>query len=322
MVSSRDKVASGEDWRPADARLRNAWTDAARRQTVKSLGNISVDPSHQRLVIFVDTSDDVAPGSIVGFGDPLNLVDDNEGARYEVIFANASPTTGRWAIAVDGVPANGIAPAILVGVAWALVDIQDENDTHADIVTDTLKSKDKTGYAEILYKPPGTGVKWCCLFMGANSRCCNGSTVFCNFCDNGLAPFEYGVTVSGVISEPNVSNVSEADQDAVRDLVNGTHILAHIGNCTWEKIISYSGDRDYTITMGIVIAPDDTILQIDADEDAPGPAQSLGRWKIDHVGTDPACTKDLVFPYDFGLYAPNESIVNFESVGSLTASPQ
>jgi hypothetical protein len=228
LPSSRDKVTKGQEWSPPTAALQNAWTEAAGRINVLEGRLGRQPPVIQNVEIFIKAASAITPGDPASFGDPINIVSSKGEARYDPIFNQVSLESQRFAISKHNVLNGEVGRFVLVGVAWAQVDIQDESDTHADIVDDVLKSKDKTGYAEILYKPPGIGVQWCCLFMGANSRCCN-SIAFCSLCANGLAPFEYGVTVAGVISEAGFSNVSEADQDAVRDLINGDHVLPYLG---------------------------------------------------------------------------------------------
>lgn len=170
MPSSNDLVSQGQNWQPESARLRNAWTRAAWSHETRALGHSQNSSLQDALTVRVSASasQDFPPGSAVGLGDPTFVPADNEDSQYNPVFSYVAPTEGKWAIAVRGLEEGTVGLCVLVGVAWAEVDIQSPTDTHADIDAGVLKSGE-VGYAKILYKPAGTGVNWCCLQLGGGT---------------------------------------------------------------------------------------------------------------------------------------------------------
>jgi len=103
------------------------------------------------------------------------------GAVLELTTSVATPT--RYAIVLNGIARAGVDPpcAVLLadaanneivdattsGVCVANVDIIDADNTHARVVPgDTQLKGDFGGWARIIYKPTGTGVKSCVLHVG------------------------------------------------------------------------------------------------------------------------------------------------------------
>lgn len=103
------------------------------------------------------------------------------GAVLELTTSVATPT--RYAIVLNGIARAGVDPpcAVLLadaanneivdattsGVCVANVDIIDADNTHARVVPgDTQLRGDFGGWARIIYKPSGTGVKSCVLHVG------------------------------------------------------------------------------------------------------------------------------------------------------------
>lgn len=167
MPSSRDLVRRGQEWSPPRADLQNSWTETASafRFATRDLKGKKTETPLRNVEIFIEASSSVSIGSVVGFGQPLNLVTDRSDSRFEPVFAQSTPSEGRFAVAKHGVENGAVAACVLIGVAWTQVDVQATTDTHADWISGSLKSA-RNGYAKILYKPGGTGVNWCCLQLG------------------------------------------------------------------------------------------------------------------------------------------------------------
>lgn len=254
MLSSRDKVQSGQRWEPRTAAQHNAWTDAA--QAIAQLNRSSLIQSKQGLEytpIFIEAASTIPPGTVVGFGNPNLLASNNETAMQRVVFDYATPTAGRWAVAQKGIGTSEFEECVLTGIAWAQVNVTDATHTHADIDAGALKSA-TSGYAKILYKPGGTGTSWCCLQLGCcgaaseagngvSKQCfcglvqtmledmslttpaqdglraiwtgCNCGTA-CSSCDNGIAASEYQLAITGMpAANPYVGSISNACWDAI-----------------------------------------------------------------------------------------------------------
>lgn len=164
----QDDAKPGQDWSPPPARLHNAWNAAARKVLPNSdtpnTSNKSPD-DHLAITIKNDTGSNIAVGDVVGFGDPLLLVSSAGESQRRITFEHASPVAGKWAVAANSIKDDFAGQCVLVGIAWAQVNVTDANHTHADISGGSLVSGD-SGYAKILYKPNSTGTDWCCLQLG------------------------------------------------------------------------------------------------------------------------------------------------------------
>lgn len=175
----QDDAKPGQDWSPPPARLHNAWNAAARKVLPNSdtpnTSNKSPD-DHLAITIKNDTGSNIAVGDVVGFGDPLLLVSSAGESQRRITFEHASPVAGKWAVAANSIKDDFAGQCVLVGIAWAQVNVTDANHTHADISGGSLVSGD-SGYAKILYKPAGTGTDWCCLQLGLPDGSGGGGTV-------------------------------------------------------------------------------------------------------------------------------------------------
>lgn len=74
----------------------------------------------------------------------------------------------------------------------------------------------------------------------------------CDNCKDGKAAKRYSVVIAGVrsysdvftprLGGPLTSSIDEDDQNALRDLINDTHVLESVGGCSWNKTIEYKSD--------------------------------------------------------------------------------
>lgn len=66
---------------------------------------------------------------------------------------------------------NGAGNCMIIGVSRVKVDIKNESDTTAGLITgDATKLESGKAGATILYKPAGTGVKWCLVLLGGGEK--------------------------------------------------------------------------------------------------------------------------------------------------------
>ena len=112
-----------------------------------------------------DTGADLDAGAVVELsGSPLT----DPGNQYPwfsgIVRAGDDPVC---AVLYDPIPDGDLGLAVVSGVVFANVDIQDADNTHARISPSATQfTGDFGGYARILYKPSGTGVKWCAVLLG------------------------------------------------------------------------------------------------------------------------------------------------------------
>lgn len=219
----QDDVKPGQDWAPPPARLHNAWNAAARAVLPNSdsvrIGNRNPD-DHLSINVKNTSGSDIAIGDIVGFGNPLLLVSSVGESREQVTFGYASPAVGKWAVASDGIDKDFAGRCVLVGVAWAQVNVTDANHTHADVSGAGLVSGD-SGYAKILYKPAGTGTDWCCLQLGLPDGSGSGTKVRNVILDSDLAAASCSgnettvITTTGVFADYSDPSTKGATAEAV-----------------------------------------------------------------------------------------------------------
>ncbi|PQO39338.1 hypothetical protein C5Y96_05650 [Blastopirellula marina] len=87
-------------------------------------------------------------------------------------FEGTTPTTadhlGRFVVLLEPIADGAIGRACLVGLVIANVQINDANDTHAEVLnSSSVKlTSSRHGTARILYKPAGTGDKLCAVKIG------------------------------------------------------------------------------------------------------------------------------------------------------------
>lgn len=81
-----------------------------------------------------------------------------------IVRAGADPVCG---VSLSPIYQDAIGPVQVSGVCLANVDIIDADNTHARVVpSSTQFTGDFGGYARILHKPSGTGVKLCVVLLG------------------------------------------------------------------------------------------------------------------------------------------------------------
>jgi hypothetical protein len=124
--------------------------------------------------ILNDTSIDLDVGHVLGIEGPLINPPENEYEFcYRLHLTGIAPLeashTGKFAVAVEPIPAGGIRRACVSGLCVARVNVTDEDETDwADVSngdTDYLAAG-ASGGAQILWIESGTGIKWAIVRVG------------------------------------------------------------------------------------------------------------------------------------------------------------
>lgn len=169
------KVLPGDRLRvPAGAW--NTFIDAAQAH-LRSQRSVRARPgaiSRQATVVRVrnDTGSDRGQYEVLGLGAPIILPTTNERSfRERVALVGELPTeaahAGKFAICQEPIPSGRICAGWVAGVTIAKIDVTDEDHEFADVADGvaTHLASGKAGSALILWKEPGTGVKWAVIRM-------------------------------------------------------------------------------------------------------------------------------------------------------------
>ncbi len=91
-----------------------------------------------------------------------------QGVYLECVAATEADHGSSFIITLQSIAKDEIGWAVLMGTTWARVDIQSVADTHAVIDPgDPTRLKGAGGgHAKIVWKPEGTGLKWCVVQIG------------------------------------------------------------------------------------------------------------------------------------------------------------
>lgn len=111
----------------------------------------------QPLLIQNDTGADLERGHVAQLGDPL--IDEMEPDKFRFIGVDvADPAERKFVIARNAIKMGEIGAVVATGVCLAVVDVQDEDDTHAFPADgDFVLTSGKSGPLELLQDPDGTG---------------------------------------------------------------------------------------------------------------------------------------------------------------------
>lgn len=182
MADPLRKVRTGEPLRiPAAAY--NAFVDAAhlaRRVDPDTLRDPSLPAAHEHLVwVRNDSSEDLPRFGALGIAGPIiepgESGNDDEFKRQTALIGAAITTTdeyvGRFVIAREPVASGRIGLAVIRGTTPAIMNVVDEDHTHADTYPDEQHLRSGfTGAARILWKEDGTGLKLAVIDIGPADR--------------------------------------------------------------------------------------------------------------------------------------------------------
>lgn len=184
MADPLRKVRTGEPLRiPAGAY--NAFIDAAhlaRRVDPDTLRDAALPAVHEHLVLVRNDSGEDLPrfgalgivGPIIEPGAPGEGNDDEFKRRTALVGAAITTTdeyVGRFVIAREPIVAGRIGLAVIRGTTPAIMNVIDEDHTHADTYPDEQHLRSGfTGAARILWKEDGTGLKLAVIDIGPADR--------------------------------------------------------------------------------------------------------------------------------------------------------
>lgn len=112
-----------------------------------------------------DSGGDLDAGAVLEIdGTPLDDPDKNVPWFLGVVRTGNDPFC---AVLLEPIESGKFGSAVVSGIVFADVDIQDADNTHARVVPSSTQLKgDFGGWARIIYKPSGTGVKRCAVLVG------------------------------------------------------------------------------------------------------------------------------------------------------------
>lgn len=100
------------------------------------------------------------------------------------------------------------------------------------------------------------------------SRCCCVSPATCAFCETGVGPQQWQLTIGGVVpvySNPGGDGISDADLDAIVSQINATHDIPYSSDCVWLHEFSVNGEAGNVYDVRIrVLMTDSTFPTIPA----------------------------------------------------------
>jgi len=182
MSGDLRKVRTGEPLR-IPARAYNAFVDAAhlaRRIEADTAAGAALRGPHEHLVLVRNESGaDLPRFGILGVDRPIiepgeDGNPDEFKRRAAVVGAAITPTTeyvGRFVVAREPLAAGKIGWSVIRGVTPAMVNVIDEEHSHADTYPDEqILRSGFTGAARILWKEPGTGELLALIEMGPADR--------------------------------------------------------------------------------------------------------------------------------------------------------
>jgi hypothetical protein len=178
-----NKVAAGQPFRPS-ARQWNDFVDAARTLQNSELNQgFDVDlPEHSQTKILIKNESGAALRrfSIVALGEPWKTPDEDlPQFKRQIVFRGVAPLYDEctepknpFAILLEPLQPGGVGEAVIAGVSVAQVNVVREFDPFAEVEPGNLTSLRSVphGRTRILWKEPGTGLKWCVVRISDRPR--------------------------------------------------------------------------------------------------------------------------------------------------------
>jgi hypothetical protein len=175
-----------------------------------------------------DVGSDLAAGSVVELSSSLLTTLDRQHLWLAGVQRTANDPT--CAILLEDIPDGSIGVAQVTGVCLASVDVNDEDNTHARFAagSNTLEG-DFGGWARILWKPSGTGVKQCVVQIPsdgvnivrqatASGTITTGSSGTANIYVNGASRGTVTVWNDWIATPANIGNATELYVQYFHDL--------------------------------------------------------------------------------------------------------
>lgn len=122
------------------------------------------------------TGSDQAEFAVYGLGDSVKSKEDAPADFFSnpLVEGNTPTTavyTSKFGVCLRKCLINAFAPVVVTGIVAVQIDITDTDHTHADVKNgDTTQlASGFSGSALIIWKPAGTGTKWCLVNLGGGS---------------------------------------------------------------------------------------------------------------------------------------------------------
>lgn len=154
----------------------NAFIDAARDQQARQRSSEQSAQAAARssgLVLVKNASGaDRGRFDVLGVDGPVfGPADNPDGFRNKLALRGVTPTSdhaGRFVILQEPLKAGAIGHAIAGGVSIVKIDVQAEGDRMADAADGAAGNliSGGSGVAQVLWKEPGTGVRWAVVRLG------------------------------------------------------------------------------------------------------------------------------------------------------------
>ena len=177
------KVNAGQPFRPS-ARDWNEFVDTARSLETSELNqSFDIDlPEHSQTKILIKNESGVLQPrfSILALGEPWKTPDEDlPQFKRQLVFRGVVPQKYEchepkhpYVVLLEPLQPDGIGEAVLAGIVITQVNVIREIDPFAEVVegnTTSLRSVPH-GRTRILWKEPGTGVKWCVVRISDRPR--------------------------------------------------------------------------------------------------------------------------------------------------------
>lgn len=186
-----------------------------------------------------NTSGDVVAGAVVEIsGTDITDLRRDQCWLNGIVRAGVDPACGVY---LEATPDGAFGRCVLSGVVIASVDIIDADNTHARVLPGSTQLRgDFGGWARIIYKPSGTGVKTCVVQVGETRTVRRKARATTTVTDGGTGSADVFIQGS---ARGNVT-VEYNWMTGAGDIANGSDLL-----------IEYFHDEDKWVVVGAECAP-------------------------------------------------------------------
>jgi hypothetical protein len=193
------------------------------------------------LFIRNDTGSAISAGDVLMISGIVSAPPVNGSIVFTGVARSGSEADPVFAIAIDDAASSAVARCVTAGAVVATVNVVDADNTHARIESGATQFKgDFGGWARILYKPTGTGVKTCIVSVAHNEQTVRKARATTTVTDNGTGSAD--VFINGT-ARGNVT-VSYNWMTGAGNIANGSDLL-----------IQYFHDEDKWVVIGAECPP-------------------------------------------------------------------